>query len=454
VTTPFFVAITQQQEIGVREGDAPFRAIGTDAGLSTPFGGDENFTVPGQVALSMPGADYTHLYGRGCVNARAGFDEGGGCSYNGSRWFNGPSPANNETQADPQACNTANASSVAMTCYNNAGALTGVTTIHQTQCYQSAGGAGCRPVAGIVSGAKRSADFNVYWGAAGVIDSVIDITHNVPVPFDTMAAGSWGILNQGATAVGPGLDASATLTNADFACVEPFRTYQPGDLLCPVGTPAYPLSNTAVPGAIGFFSGGAYPPDVPIVPAASAGFAMYISGDVFTFELTGGALPAAGTVWALRQYTGAITGGNGAGGSEGPYAFSNPEGLRPLTAVGTDLQASFNVSNTLAAATKSDLAAVHTVPDPYYVTSQFEQTTDTKIIKFVNLPADAIIRIYSSSGVLVSMLEHHSATNGGSEDWNVRNRNNQFVASGVYFYHIEAGDARRVGRFTVVNFAQ
>jgi hypothetical protein len=24
----------------------------------------------------------------------------------------------------------------------------------------------------------------------------------------------------------------------------------------------------------------------------------------------------------------------------------------------------------------------------------------------------------------------------------------------VYFYHIEAGDAHRVGRFTVVNFAQ
>jgi hypothetical protein len=181
---------------------------------------------------------------------------------------------------------------------------------------------------------------------------------------------------------------------------------------------------------------------------------MYISGDMFTFELAGGALPAAGTVWALRQYVGAITGGNGAGGSEGPYAYSHPEHVLPLTAVGTDLQASFNVTNTLAAATKSDLSLVHTVPDPYYVTSQFEQTTDTKIIKFVNLPADAIIRIYSSSGVLVSMLEHHSATNGGSEDWNVRNRNNQFVASGVYFYHIEAGDARRVGRFTVVNFAQ
>jgi hypothetical protein len=108
----------------------------------------------------------------------------------------------------------------------------------------------------------------------------------------------------------------------------------------------------------------------------------------------------------------------------------------------------------VVAANEKDLTRVHTVPDPYYVTNEFEQTTDTKIIKFVNLPADAIIRIYSSSGVLVNMLEHHSDQFGGAENWNVRNRNNQVVASGVYFYHIEAGDARRVGRFTIVNFAQ
>jgi hypothetical protein len=56
--------------------------------------------------------------------------------------------------------------------------------------------------------------------------------------------------------------------------------------------------------------------------------------------------------------------------------------------------------------------------------------------------------------VLVALLEHNSSTFGGSEDWNARNRNNQVVASGVYFFHIESGGARRVGRFTVVNFAQ
>jgi hypothetical protein len=110
------------------------------------------------------------------------------------------------------------------------------------------------------------------------------------------------------------------------------------------------------------------------------------------------------------------------------------------------------------------LSRVHTVPDPYYVTSSYEASTTDKIIRFVNLPTQAIIRIYSSSGVLVRVLEHNStqragddetvSTLGGEETWDVRNRNNQVVASGVYFFHIEAGDARRVGRFTVVNFAQ
>ena len=59
------------------------------------------------------------------------------------------------------------------------------------------------------------------------------------------------------------------------------------------------------------------------------------------------------------------------------------------------------------------------------------------------------------------MLEHDasryastSRSQGSQFDWDLRNRNNQVVASGVYFYHVEAGDARRVGRFTVVNFAQ
>jgi hypothetical protein len=455
--------ILQPEETGVTEASSGFPAVALDPALAGPFTGGPSgqFKLAAKVSTSLPGPDYLALYGRGCVNARDGFGDVGACAYNGSRWFAGPSPQSNETQADPIACNTGNFSGVPMTCFNNAGALPGVTTVYQTQCYQSAGGAGCRPVAGIQSGAKRAADFNVWWGTAGVIDSVIDATHNVVVPFDSIAAGSWGVLNASATAVGPGLDGSAVLTNADFACVEPFRTYQPGDFLCPADTPPYRLSNTAVPGQVGFFGAGAYPPTAPIVTGANPGFALYIAGDMFTFELTGGALPAAGTVWSLRQYVGAITGGHGAGGDLGPYAYSNPEGVLPLTAVGAELRTTITVSNSVAASVKGDLSQVHTVPDPYYVRSAFEVSTDQKVLKFVGLPRDAIIRIYSASGVLVRILEHHagnytgtSISQGSEIQWDLRNRNNQVVASGVYFYHVEAGDARRVGRFTVVNFAQ
>ncbi len=107
------------------------------------------------------------------------------------------------------------------------------------------------------------------------------------------------------------------------------------------------------------------------------------------------------------------------------------------------------------AANAGDLSNVHTVPDPYYVTSALEQTATVKQLKFVNLPNRAIIRIYSVSGVLVAILEHNDPAGGGEATWDLRNRNNQFVASGVYFFHVEAADGQeRVGRFTVVNFAQ
>jgi hypothetical protein len=147
-----------------------------------------------------------------------------------------------------------------------------------------------------------------------------------------------------------------------------------------------------------------------------------------------------------------VSGGNGSAGSLGPYRFTPAP--RTFSAIGATVTLTYSASNQLAATTDNDLSRVHTVPDPYYVTNQFERTTQGKVIQFVNLPADCIIRIYSSSGVLVTLLEHHSDTFGGAETWNVLNRNNQVVASGVYFYHIESGDARRIGRFTVVNFAE
>ena len=94
------------------------------------------------------------------------------------------------------------------------------------------------------------------------------------------------------------------------------------------------------------------------------------------------------------------------------------------------------------------------MPDPYYVTSAYDRQVSSKVINFVNVPTGARIRIYTTSGVLVRLLDADPASLTGTVPWDVRNRSNQFVASGVYFYHVEAEGKTRVGRMTIVNFAQ
>jgi hypothetical protein len=100
----------------------------------------------------------------------------------------------------------------------------------------------------------------------------------------------------------------------------------------------------------------------------------------------------------------------------------------------------------------ADLSKVHTVPDPYYAVSLFDFGPQGKVLKFVNLPSKATIRIYSMSGVLVTVLNHDDPSGGNAEDWNLRNKSNQYVGSGVYFYHVSTPDGKsHVGKFTVIN---
>lgn len=480
----------------VTQDNRNFPVLTLDQGLASGYGGDSTYQVFAQQIMRTPLSSDAGDWGTG--PALLGANPG---RYNGDRWFAGPSPQNNETFDNPTqgncgagaaACSAANAN--AQTTYTNAGSIPGVTTIYQPRGYINIDRE-WRNIGSSISSVYRGADFNVYWGAGGVVDSVIDVTHNVVVPFAATNIGAtWGILNAAAGAGGggadgrPGANGANVLTALDWTCVEPFRSVltQPDNTFFPCTAPApgYLLSNTAVPGPIAFGAG----PQAgttgksarnPANIQPNNGFSIYISGSISLFELDGGALPAEGTVWTLRTYPGRITGGRGGQpGDLGNYNYlapnaSAPEnpGYRAFTAIGAELEVTYSVNNTLAASSSRGLRSVHTVPDPYYVTNGYEQTTDTKILKFVNLPTQAIIRIYSSSGVLVNVIEHPGPNcqnvnldgsrqdpSGGECTWNVRNRNNQVVASGVYFYHIESnfggGTGRRVGRMTIVNFAQ
>jgi hypothetical protein len=439
--------------------------------VSLIYGGSGGVSFPVQAGISLTGNYYTSAWGRGCINGAPGFDPNGvTCSYNGTRWFDGPSPAANETAADPNFGNgaVALAPNVDRALPNNAGFanaghLTGVDVIHQPLAYLTMPNV-YRVVHGALGSFKRAADYNVYWsaGTPGRIDSVVDVTHNVPLPLDSIPARGmntgFGILNQAdAQPVAGSFDGRTELTLADFDCVEPLRHLPSPESRLPCGAdfdptdgPLYVLSRQASLGPIAFAATDLT--DFQTSANTGTGFGLYLAGNIYLIQT--GTLPS-GVVWSLRDYTGAITGGNGFGGSQGSYAFTPAP--RPFSAQGVTVTFPLEVTNAHRAVTAADLDKVHTVPDPYYVTNEYEQTTEQKVIKFVNLPEKAIIRIYSLSGVLLKILEHNSPTFGGEETWDVRNRNNQVVASGVYFYHIEAnvngGKARRVGRMTIVNFA-
>jgi hypothetical protein len=306
----------------------------------------------------------------------------------------------------------------------------------------------------------RQADMEVTWGDGGAIASVRDVTHHIDIPFKETPQGSWGFV--------PDADGNGKIDWIDINFVEDVSqavneiTFCNADNVDPALTLPAPgagakLTQTAVVSPTSII-------DNTTDPAATTttgqGFGLYIAGHFHIFQLTGGALPAAGTKWTLRSHSGTVR------ASKAPET-TNPSGysFTPIVSSpaipGLEVRFTVPAATEVLAAVKGDLSGVHTVPDPYYVRSAFESSTDQKILKFVGLPQDAIVRIYSASGVLVRILEHHSGTydptsgSQGSEiQWDLRNRNNQVVASGVYFYHVEAGDARRVGRFTVVNFAQ
>jgi hypothetical protein len=368
----------------------------------------------------------------------------GGISPGGSRWFEGA----DETLDDP-------------TYSIRVGHLTGVDTIYpilsHTDQVPGNGASNTDPVSVCQQmyayGSTtfgRQADIEVVWGPGGTLTSVRDLSNNVAVPFAATPQSSYGFVPDG--------NGNGMIDWTDMAVVEEMAQINAhlafcgaaDGLLIPAAGSGTNLTGTAtvtpVSGTVGGIAAGDF-------AASGQGFGLYLAGHFHIFQLTGGALPADGTRWVLRAVSGPVTATTGA-------ESTNPEGYTFTQRAGNPaiagLQFRFVTTSgtTVRAATEGDLERVHTVPDPYYVTNAFEQTTDSKVLKFVNLPAQAIIRIYSSSGVLVSLIEHNSSTFGGSEDWNVRNRNNQVVASGVYFYHIEAGGARRVGRFTVVNFAQ
>ena len=97
-----------------------------------------------------------------------------------------------------------------------------------------------------------------------------------------------------------------------------------------------------------------------------------------------------------------------------------------------------------------DIASVRIVPNPFQIQGGdleqggFNFTGQANKLLFVNLPASAIIRIFSITGDLIQEFEHTAGS--GDLSWDLMiNDNNQFLVSGIYFAHIESRDPQVPG---------
>ena len=307
----------------------------------------------------------------------------------------------------------------------------------------------------VVAALGRQADIEVTWGAGGTITSVRDVTNHVNVPFHAIPQAGYGFVGDA--------NGNGRIDWRDFDRLEGVAQAE-ADLGFCAGTDPGPgaralLVNQPVFGKVTVRGAS---PDGTLAgwTATGSGFGIYINGQAFIFQLSpdstlGAAVPppASGTKWTVRQYAGVVAAATNAGTTTpGGYTYTPEPGSPAIPG----MRVTFSVQQPTQAATETAnvLDSVHTVPDPYYVANALEITANQKVLKFVNLPPQAIIRIYSVSGVLVNVIAHNDPGLGGEATWNLRNRNNQFVASGVYFYHIETPQGHtKIGRFTVVNFA-
>ena len=91
------------------------------------------------------------------------------------------------------------------------------------------------------------------------------------------------------------------------------------------------------------------------------------------------------------------------------------------------------------------LDGIYVTPNPYRGRSTYERSTNDRRVRFIGLPEQATIRIYTVAGSLIRTID--KAGPGTSIDWNLETQNNLPVASGMYFVHIEArtGSGERIG---------
>jgi len=107
---------------------------------------------------------------------------------------------------------------------------------------------------------------------------------------------------------------------------------------------------------------------------------------------------------------------------------------------------------------KNTMDNIRVVPNPYIATNAMEPAVGNiylnqrRRIMFTNVPASCTIRIFTSSGVLVDLLEITNPADEGIVYWDLLSMEGLEIAAGMYFYHVKSsatGD-EKMGKFAII----
>ena len=103
--------------------------------------------------------------------------------------------------------------------------------------------------------------------------------------------------------------------------------------------------------------------------------------------------------------------------------------------------------------TQEALDSIYVNPNPYIVSSVFNEDIYGNRLIFNKLPKQCTISIYTITGELVDVIDHGDENNlKGVHVWDLKNENGDIVAPGLYIFVVEAGSGLdpRIGKFVII----
>ena len=99
---------------------------------------------------------------------------------------------------------------------------------------------------------------------------------------------------------------------------------------------------------------------------------------------------------------------------------------------------------------RSTMDDIRVVPNPFVWNQDGNYTGYPNKILFAGLPGSCEINIFTISGDLVKKIIHYEET--GLQDWDQITEYNQYIASGIYVYHVRrlSGKGEKTGKFIII----